>query len=313
MELGKVEEKQKNIWISTTAYRIFLVLKSLLISQKTTDELISIIANDHILKKIISKDTLRFDINTLKNAGCKIARPTKTNNYKYQLISHPFNLNISIEELNLLFELRKNLASEISLADVITLNELYDKIAYLTLDNNKILEFSSSKPLFDVSLDILKEIINPNIIGKKVRMSYNSPKFGIEDIDIVPVKILYENNKVYISAYNYKYDTNSFFEASRIKKIYSISIEKEIIENQEMTVLYEVIGEAVKDFKLKYYEKIIEKTENKILVEAQVNNEFMFTQRLLLLGRNFKIIFPDVFRKKLIDKIKLIQKRYVNE
>ena len=57
-------------------------------------------------------------------------------------------------------------------------------------------------------------------------------------------------------------------------------------------------------------EKIIKDNKTSMLVEAKVQNEFLFVQRLLLLGMNFKIISPDFFREKLISKIKLIQKGY---
>ncbi len=313
MELQGVKEQHKSIWISTTGYRIFLELKSLIENPKTFDELIEVIKNDKYLKKEISKDTLRFDISTLRSAGCIISKPSKNNNYKLQLLYHPFNLNISDEELSLLIELRESLASELSLNEVFILNDLYDKIAALTFNNEQIQEISNSKLLFDINKNILKEISNPNITGKKVGIKYKSPKFGEEDTDIIPLKILYENKKVYLYAYNYKYKSDSYFEVSKILKINSVSLNKENEISPSFKVIYELKGEALNEFELKSYEKIINRQNDKIIVEAEVTNEFMFTQRLLLFGRDFKIISPDFFRTKLIDKIKLIQKGYRND
>ena len=94
------QNKQKNLWISITGYRIFLEFMSLLSSPKSLNELCEIVKNDSHINKEISKDTIRCDINTLKAGGCVISKPSKSNNFKYQIISHPFKLNISKEELN---------------------------------------------------------------------------------------------------------------------------------------------------------------------------------------------------------------------
>ncbi len=313
MEDISVKDRQKSIWISTTGYRIFLELKSLLIKPRTVEELIEIIKNDIYLKKEVSKDTIRFDILTLKSAGCVFSKPSKSNNHKLQILYHPFKLNISEEELNLLIELREDLASELSLNEVFIINDLYDKIVSLTFDNEQIQKISNSKLLSDINLDILKEISNSNIMGKKVQIAYKSPKYGEENTDIIPLKILYDNKKVYLCAYNYKYNSNSFFEVSKILKVNSVSLNQMEDISPFFQVIYELTGESFNTFEPKSNEKIIQRTDDKITVEAEVSNEFMFIQRLLLFGRDFKIIMPDSFREKLINKIKQIQKRYKNE
>lgn len=312
MKLKALEEQNKNIWISTTGYRIFLELKSLLESPKTVEELIEIIKQNPYINKELSKDTVRFDIITLRNAGCVITKPVKSNGHKMQVLYHPFTLTILPEEFNLFLELRENMAQEISLNEIFTLNDLYDKIVSLTFNNEQIQKTADTKLLSDINRDILKDISNPSIIGKKVQIKYKSPKFGEEDTDIIPIKIVYENKKVYLCAYNYKYKSNSFFEVSKILKINSVSLNKAEEISPSQKVLYEVQGEALNGFELKSYEKITEKSENKIKIEADVSNEFMFIQRLFLLGRDFKIISPDDFKEKLINKIKLIQKGYKN-
>ena len=313
MKLNSDIEQNKNIWISSTGYRIFLELKALMSSPRTLDELIQIIKNDKYLNKEVSKDTVRFDLLTLKAAGCEFLKPEKIDGYTYKLVNHPFKLNISQEELDALLDLREIFAGEISYEEVFILNDLYDKIASLTLDNEIIQNIYSSKLLSNINKDILREISNPALIGKKVQIKYNSPEFGEENTFVSPIKIIYENQKIYLCAYNYKYKSNSLFEISKILAVNSVSINEDDIQPPVFTAVYEVIGNAVNDFELKPYEKIIGKEENKITIEAEVTNEFMFTQRLLLLGKNFKLILPEFYREKLINKIKSIQKRYKND
>jgi len=313
MQIIEEQSRQKNVWISTTGYRIFLELKLMLEAPVSSDELIEIIKQDRHLNKEVSKDTIRCDIDTLINAGCKIIKPSKKTSYKYVLVSHPFKLDLKLSEINILNELRKILALELSLNEVFILNDLYEKIASLTFDEKKEERIKNSKLLPDIDRNIVRELSNPALKGKKVNIKYKSPEYGVEDTDISPVKIIYENEKAYLEAYNYKYKAQSYFEISKVLKINSVSMNTEDIAPASFNAVYEVFGSALHDFELKPYEKIIEKTPDKIRVEAEAPVEFMFIQRLLLLGRNFRIISPDFFREKLINKIKAVQKRYQND
>ena len=310
MIIESSEVQQKKVWISSTGCRILIELKALMEAPRSIEELIEIAKNDFHLNKEISADTVRCDIRTLRTAGCIIEKPSKASGHKLRLVFHPFKLNISKDELDVLIELREKLASEIPLNEVFILNDLYDKIAALTLDNG-IKEFiKNTAEAADIDRNIVKELSSPALAEKRVNISYKSPKYGIENIDIIPIKLLYENKKVYLCAYNFKYDASSYFEVSKILKINSVSINKETVPDKTFRAVYEVSGEALNSFTLKPYEKIIEQNADKIKVEAEPDSEFMFIQRLLLLGRDFKLILPEYLKDTLINKIRLIKKRY---
>ena len=276
-------EKTKKFWISITGYRTLLILKSLMVRSYTIDELVEILKNDSI---------------------------TKANNYKYQLIKHPFSLKISDKELKTFTMLRDKIAEEIKYDDVFTLNDLYEKLISLTLNEEQIDYVNNTQPLKKINKKILKDITNQQIIGKKVQIKYLSPNFGEEDIEVIPQKITYESGKIYLRCYIFKYETNSLLNVERILKINSIDMFNIYNKNSSYKVVYELCGNSKNIFKVQKNEKIISGNTNSIKVEALVDNEFLFIQRLLLFGTDFKIISPDFFREKLIDKIKLIQKGY---
>ena len=96
----------KKIWISTTAYRILFVFQALLKKNRNKKELLELISQNNLINKALSNDTIGATIKTLRTAGCVINRPLKENNYKYEIISTPFNLKISDEEFEILLELR---------------------------------------------------------------------------------------------------------------------------------------------------------------------------------------------------------------
>lgn len=263
--------------------------------------------------KSFSKDTIRVALNTLKNAGCEISRPNKINNYKYELISHPFTFKLSDKELKTFIRLREKIVQEMELADIFALNEVYEKIISLTFNDEQITQIQEAKLLSNVNKNVLKEISNPKILNKKIKIIYDSPEFGEEEIDVVPQKITFENNNLYLWCYSFKYQMNSLLSIARIKRIISIDISKIIETTSIYDVVYTITGNSLKTFEKKEFEEILEKTENSIKVLAHVENEFYFIQRLLLFGSDFKIISPSFFKEKLINKIKLIQKGYNNE
>lgn len=274
------------------------------------DELINILKDNKITNKSTSKDTVRLTINTLKDTGCVIEKPSKLNNYKYKLISHPFVLNISEKELNALIHLRENYTNNINWKEINTINSIYEKIGLLTEKKTQIEIIENTKPLRNIDYKILYEISKPQVIGKKVNITYISPEFGKEDIDIIPRKINYENQKLYLQCFNFKYNSNSTLNIERILKINNINFSNNFELSIEYEVKYKLSGNSLKTFELKDYEKIIEKTNNYIIINAKVSNEFLFIQRILQFGNDFNIISPDFFREKLLEKLKLIKRGY---
>ena len=303
-------QKTNKIWISSTGYRVLLILNSLMKKGRTIDELIEIVKNSPYANKSLSKDTIRLDIITLKSAGCYIKRPSKANNYKYELISHPFIMELSQLELDALIKVRNQIAKEITVEEVFALNDLYNKIAELTNSDFIADYIKNSAPLINIDRQIYKQLQSSKIKNKKIRVKYKSPKFGVEDLDIIPQKIVYENEKVYLWCYSYKYQTNSMLNVEKILEIKSISISENVNPSASYNVIYELYSDKVSAFEKKDYETIIESTPEKIVISAQVDNEFAFIQRILQFGADFKVISPGFFKEKLVDKLKLTLKGY---
>lgn len=304
--------KEKN-WISLTAYRTLFVLKLLIEKPRTLEEIVQELKTNKNTQKSLSKDTVRITLKTLKAAGCIFSKVNKTNNYKYELLSHPFGLKFSLEELSSLLKLRNKLSDSLSLREIFLLNDLYEKIIMLTGDEEQIELVNSSKPLLGVNNNILKQLSSSKLYGKKIKISYYSPTNGDEKIDIVVGKISFDDGKLYLHCYNYKYKSYSLLNIERIKGIDAIYLSESIEQNYLYEVIYNLFGESKNNFEKKDFETVITTDEDSITVKALVSNEFCFIQRLLLFGADFKIVSPDSFREKLISKIKSIQKGYSNE
>ncbi len=303
-------KKKKNIWISLTGYRSLVVLKALIEKNRTIAELTEILKNNKITSKSVSKDTVRLTVNTLKSAGCNISRPSKSNNYTYQLLSHPFKLKISEEELRALIKLREKLSEESDQNEILIYNDICEKIISLTDDKTALALIKETEPLANADKKLLKTFSNPSLKNKRIKIVYNSAEKGDEEIDIIFKDITFENGKLYLDCYLFKYNSHGVLNFERIKEIKTIGLADEIKTVQTYNVEYSITGNSVINYEKEKYETILEQNNDKIVVRAEVVNEFLFIQRLLLFGSDFKIISPDFFREKLINKIRKIQKEY---
>ena len=153
----------------------------------------------------------------------------------------------------------------------------------LTFNENQILQTKETAPFAEIKKSILKEISNPQIIGKKVRIVYDSPEYGEEEIDIVPEKLTYENAHLHLWCYSFKYNKNSLLSIDRIKNILSYSIFDHVNHTNVLyDVVYFITGEAINTFEEKEFEEVLERNEKEIKVLDHVENEFYFIQRILL-------------------------------
>ena len=258
----RVQQESKKTWISLTGYRTLYVLKLLLEKSRTIDELVELLRANPYTNKSLSKDTVRITINTLRAAGCEISGLNKESNYKYILYSHPFVLNFTSEELDALGKLRKNASDNLSWKKILVVNELFDKIFALTKNEKQIDLIDSAKIFADISKDVLDELVNPNVLNKRMTIKYLSPKNGEEIFDIIVGNISFSDGKLYLSCFNYKYNSKSLLNIERIKEVVSISMLEETQQQYLYEVEYELFGDSFSLYEQAEYETIIESKDN---------------------------------------------------
>lgn len=297
--------------ISLTAYRALLVLGLLMENPLSREEIANIFRENKITSKSFSLDTVRVTINTLKASGCRISRPTMKNKYKYSLLFHPFRIEFSDSQLDCLNEIRNNLVQLGDWQLILTINDFYRKIISKTQNESKMEIIQNAEPLYEVDKSILNTIVEGSVKNKELLIEYHSSQNGIEELRVISDRVFYEDGKLYLWCYSYKYDTYSYLRIDKIKAIKSISLHSKVINNTSYIARYFIKGDSMLVFNPAQNERIIEKTDKKILVEADVLNEFKFIQRLLLLGADFSLVSPDSLKKKLISKLKSIKQGYI--
>ncbi len=318
-------EQQKRLCtennISKTGYRAVFVLQRLIESPKTREQLLEFFAKDPILQGDISKDTVTNTINTLRQAGCIISRPTQRTNNMYVLKSHPFNIHFSKENVEALQALRESIITLEDMQLLIYLNNLYAKIASLApdLETCNLLLFKHS--LRGIDYNILNELVIYARINKHINICYDSPENGKEDLDFVPEYLTFENEKLYVWGYIKKYNQFAFLRVDKISRVNLVTFTPgvERIEEYDKPVVF--VKYKLKGYSAIMYSESVEeivlqnnpKLEYPITVKAGVSNKFNFFQKILSYGADCKIVSPNSVIEEFKQVLKKIKTGYENE
>lgn len=295
--------------MSLTGYRTLVLLKMLIESPKSTEEINNYFFNDQYIKEKFSNDTLRIYINSLRLIGCDITRADKSNNNKYELISHPFDLDIQKPQIKAISKLYKNIYDKIELKKVIEMENLFTKIAS-AIKNEK-----TKETLLNITMlkNIDKSILNELTIHCKnknqITFQHKSPKSGYKEIEIIADKLAFRSEKLYMFGYSITHSEYSFYRVDRIQKVFSIKIKQDSKEVPQIKVTYE-LETGNRTYTPENNEKIIAKTGTKTTIEIISANKFSLMQKFLYNAKDCKIISPQNFKNELINKLKLMKEGY---
>lgn len=299
--------------MSLTGYRTLVILRALMESPKTNDEINEYLLKDQYIKEKFSSDTLRIYINSLRAIGCEITTANRANNKKYKLISHPFEYDISKSQIKALSKLYKSAYDKIKIQKIIALENFFKKLSDLVKNENTKDLLSDISMLKGIDKDILNDLLIHCKNKNQITFLYNSPKSGKKEIEIIADKISFKpdklSEKLYLWGNNLTHKEYSYFAMDRISKICSIKILKTKEDFPLIKVIYELYNHNdgyVPDAN----EKIIEKHENKLLIEAVSKNEFEIMQKILYMADDCKVIEPQAFKTKLLKKLKTMEENY---
>lgn len=295
--------------MSLTGYRTLVILSALMQSPKSNDEINEILLNDQYIQEKFSNDTLRLYINSLRQVGCEITRANKLNNNKYELVSHPFLYEIPKSQLKAIEKLYKSIYDKIDVKEVIAIENFFEKLSDLVSSQDTKDSLNAMSMLKGINKKILNDLLVHCKNKNQIVFLYNSPRSGEKQIEIVADKIAFKSGKLYLWGNNLIHKQYSYFAIERILKICSIKFLKNKEEVQTVKVVYELYNN---DYEPLPSEKIIEKTDKKLVIEIDSDNEFNLMQKLLYMADECKIIQPQDFKEKLLAKLKTMEKIYEN-
>lgn len=288
--------------MSFTGYKALVLFNLLTDEPKSYKEICDYFANHPYLREKISIDTLRVYINSLKRLGCKVKRTRgKDKMSRYFIESHPFELKISKDQADSIVRVCKNLFKNIDVRELLMVINFLEKINLYT-DNEQFVEsIQKLAMLHETSKELIVELLNCCDKKEQIVIEYESPKSGVKDIEIVADKMDINNGKIYLCGLGLEYNEYGIFPVTRINKLKEIRIDKKIPkEIESLTVVYE-LSLYNGDIHLDEDEKLIEKKDDKAIIEITSSNKFLLRQKFLALGPSCKILSPQEFKNEFIN------------
>lgn len=296
--------------MSFTAFKALLLFSELTKGPKSYKEICDIFYNHPYLHEKISIDTFRVYMNSLKRFGCEFKRiKGKDKESKYYITTHPFELNYTPEQLQSALKVFKTLIKNLDIEEIIAIEELFEKLGRYIKNEDFINEAKKISLLKNIDKNILKSLIECCEKKNQIIITYASPNSGTKKMELIADKIDIQNGKIYLCGIGFEYKQYGTFPISRIKNIDDIKTEHTLSkEFEELRVVYELYNTS--NPRLNNFETIIEHAQDKILIEIKSSNKFILKQRLLELGSNCKIIYPEDFKQEFITLLKNMKAGY---
>ncbi len=318
MLMSKMKKKLK---ISSTAYRVLLLLCRLNEKSRTVDELNDIFSEDPDVARFFSKDVILKYISTLRTAGYDIAKPKASNKYSYTLNKAPIQIEFSEEELNTLTLLKSYIEGFQQKKFVKNYSSFIEKIKrYMPEDQAEILneqfllgqeKDSEIFNKFNEHADLIKKIEQYIYEKQRVEISYQLPGKEEKLITAQLQKIKYDIDGASVISYDLASNRINFVKINcikNLKQLPSISGGKQSIS----PVIFKLKDKLAKVYRSYEGEKTTEpdSKSGEITVTAYSDDIESLLQRLLKYGENCEVIYPKLARNKTADLIKAALHNY---
>jgi len=306
----RIKNKEDLNKISLTGARALIMLGLLTKAPRSFKEIKETFVNCGIMDKTSSFDTLRIDLNTLKSAGCDISRSSSSTNFKYVLKSHPYLLNLTEQDADILRKTYKKIKNKVSISKLIQFDMFFKKLAqHISDEKIKDLILGISVLKTD-KIELLKELMHDCSEKNTLTLNYASPykKLSFKK-NIIAKEILFRNDKIYLLGYDEQSKESNMLKIDRIQEILQRKHDNnDNCNKSEITVKFKLKSFGVAG--IEETEKIIETYIDGYLIEGKYHNEFLAIQRILSFGSDCTVLEPDNIKQSLITKLKSMREIY---
>lgn len=266
---------------------------------------------DFYLQKKVSDDMICMYINTLREIGCDISRPSRSNDFCYVLSSHPFALKISSKESKTIEAILKSLVKSDDWRLLMEVCAFFTVLKEYCSVGSDLSFFRVLSPFLKIDSELLKQLSSYCEKEKSVVLEYSSPNSGTKEIALVLQRISLENSKLYVWGYNENLQECQYLRVDRIKKIKVISLAKsEKVHVDLMTVVYKLSNQNLPEFVPDEMQKILKVENGDIFIEEKIINKFAFMQKILYYAQDCVVLEPAQFRAEVILAINEVLKNY---
>ncbi len=297
--------------LNTTGMRAIVLFSALLESPKTIKELTHLYETNPFIRSVVSEDSMRNDINALRDAGCTISRASK-HNMKYYLLDHPFNLELKPAHIKALKKIYNKFYTDFSFEELFVIDDFLARLVKYTKNEDSKNEIKSISKISNLDKELLKNLVHYSNNNNQIKISYNS-KNGLKEYDLIAQKVAFRHDKLYLFCIDMRYMKNSFYKVENILDIVNVNIKKSEEKIKPFVAKYKLLDVNEENYAFSDNEKLIEVSGNDLIIEATTDNDFIMMQNVLNFGSRCVVLEPLDFRNKIIDIIKKTREVYKNE
>ncbi|MCI1272991.1 MAG: hypothetical protein LKG27_00965 [Clostridiaceae bacterium] len=298
--------------MSFTGFKALILFSLLSEAPRSYEEIKSYFLNHPYLKEKISLDTLRVYLTSMKRVGCVVKRERINGVSKYSIVSNPFSLEVTEEQIKTLVKLYKIVVKSIDIRELYSIEHFIMKLRKSIKNPETLDYFNKYSLLRGVDLDLLQNLISAVDKNEQIMLEYNSPTSGIKDVELITKKFEIKNDKIYLRGITLEYKPSGAFLLNRILKIKTVKIVPEKIDLKPMVVGVEYYGD-LKGLNLQDGMKIISQEDGKALLELTSTNEFLLRQCILEMVDNARIVYPESYKKQFVQNLKEIESGYSDD
>ena len=298
--------------MSFTGFKSLFIFSLLLEGPKSYEEIREKFREHEYLREDVSIDTLRVYLTSLKHSGCVIERMKKAEGGRYKLVSQPFELSISEEQVKGLIKIYKVIMKSVDAADLFVYEKFLRKLASYTRNSvlsealNKVSVFNK----FDMRM--VEDLIKYSKQKALIKILYNSPSSNQKEIAVLAKDIVYTNGKLYLSGVGLEYKNETTYLIERIVRIVDVDLNvPSDIELKPITVGYE-LSISAPNIRLGEQDKIVEIKDESVIVETKTTNMFVMKRKILEYGPLCTVLYPQEFRDDIIKTLKEMKAGYQN-
>lgn len=193
-----------------TALRVLMIMSWLIERPHSMDELNQRCRQDMADGETLSDDSVGLYIKTLRYLGCHIQRPTRSNGYRYSMVSHPFQWRLSSSQLNIFSSAKMAVADHLGYEDLLGFDhavcsllqatepvEAADLICRSYFKKNRSINYAPFEPVIThIEMAIQKKY--------DLQLQYSGSRYGRIPFRFMPVSLIYEGGVLYLRGYRFR-------------------------------------------------------------------------------------------------------------
>ena len=308
--------------ISSTAYRVLLLMELLNNKPYSMNDINDVFSEDPYIARTFSKEVILKYLSTIRLAGYEISKPSPSNNYTYSLKEAPVNILLTTENIKTLAFLENYVSglyqTKLQKGFEQILNKIiryFSKEQLNILNNERKMYKENKSQLCSEYINyeaLIKKIEQFCIEGQKIQVKYRLPlENQTMQVVLDPLSIKYISKNVWISGYNTIIGEKQMLNLEYIEDIKQLPTKSK--PNHVLSpVIFKLKGRLAKGYRPYEGEEIsqIDENEGFIQILAYVDDKNQLMQRLLKYGDLCEILYPKYIREKMIKTIKSTLNNY---